>query len=177
VTGDGRPERVVLDASVLLGGGLPEFVAAAALGFCKPYWSSWIVGEVVRKRTEWIARRALRDGVDLTELRRRLLISRHRINALVEQLSSVFHSVDYAEAPDVDLTWLADRDDWPVMKTALAAEADILVTENRMDFPLGQRRHGILLQDSNGFLARLYTLFPEAAAEVADYLRRDQSGR
>lgn len=169
-------ERVVLDASALLSGRLLQLIAAAALGYYAGSWSSWIVGEVVRKRTEWIAERAVRDGVDKTELRRRLRESRQRVNALVAQLSSVLDSVDYRLAPDADLGWLVDRDDWPVMQTALAAGANTLVTDNSADFPLDQRRNGVLILGSVDFLARLFERTPDAENAVAQYLRGTSAG-
>ena len=37
-----------------------SLVAAAALGYYAAFWSIWIAGELVRKRTEWVAERAVR---------------------------------------------------------------------------------------------------------------------
>ena len=62
-----EPERVVLDASALLGNSRRVLVAAAALGFYVGYWSPWIAGEFVRKRTERIADRAAREGCNRVE--------------------------------------------------------------------------------------------------------------
>jgi hypothetical protein len=76
------PDRTVLDASALLSGRLPVLLAMAALGYYDGYWSVWIAGEVVRKRTEWIAARAVREGCTTAELHRRLLDSRLRVNDL-----------------------------------------------------------------------------------------------
>jgi len=47
-------------------------VAGAFLHYYDAFWSPWIVGEFVRKRTEWIADRAVREGCDRAELRQRL---------------------------------------------------------------------------------------------------------
>jgi len=67
----------------------------------------------VRKRTEWIAERAARDQTERSELLRRLRSSRQRVNALIADLSGSLVSVDYRQAPEADLTWLADTDDCP----------------------------------------------------------------
>lgn len=162
--------RVVLDASALLSGYSPDLLAAADLAYYTGYWSSWIVNELVRKRTEWIAERATRDGCGLAELRQRLRESRDRVNTLIDHYSGVLRSVDYSASPRADLSWLADRDDWPVMQTALAARADVLITENSSDFPLGEKRHGVLLLRSSAFLTGLYSRFPEAEPAVRRYL-------
>ena len=162
---------MVLDASALLSGSRRYLVAAAALRYYTAIWSTWIVGEFARKRTEWIAERAAREGCDRTETRRRLRESRQRLNALVAELSHVLRTVDYADAPSADLSWLRDRDDWPVMQTALAGNAHTLVTENATDFPLGEERNGIRLLDASAFLAALYDKFPDAEASVREYLQ------
>lgn len=165
-----EPERAVHDSSVLLGANRTLLVAAVTLRYCTGYWSTWIVSEFVRRRTEWIAERAARDGCDRTETRRRLRESRQRVNTLIGELSHVLHSVDYSAAPSTDLTWLADPDDWPIMQTALAVPVDILVTDNSNDFPLGETRNGILILGSTSFLTRLYRQWPGAEAAINDYL-------
>lgn len=167
---NGPRERVVLDASVLLGGRRRYLYAAADLGYYVSYWSSWIVAELVRKRTEWIAERAVEEGRDLAEMRRRFLASRRRVNAVMDDLSRTLHSVDYSRAPADDLDWLKDADDWPIMRTALAAAVDTLVTDNSRDFPLGERRNGVLLLGSEAFLAAVSARFPDAEAAIRAYL-------
>ncbi|HVC35562.1 MAG TPA: hypothetical protein VNL16_18795 [Chloroflexota bacterium] len=163
-------ERVALDASALLGANRTSLSAAAALDFYAGYWSPWIVGEFVRKRTEWIAERAAREGCNRAETRRRLRASRQRVNILIADLSHVLQSVDYPTAPSADLAWLADPDDWPIMQTALAAPATVLVTDNSSDFPLGEIRNGVLLLGSTPFLNRLYRQFPDAEAAIQEFL-------
>ena len=103
-----RP-RVVLDASVLLGPSRSVVVAGAALRYYDVYWSSWLIGEFVRKRTEWIANRALKEGCTPAELRRRQRASRERVDAAVAEMSRVFRLVDYTAAPTAALDWLARR--------------------------------------------------------------------
>lgn len=162
--------RVVLDASVLLGGQRRYLVAGAELRYCAAFWSSWIVSEIVRKRTEWVAQRAAREGCGPAETTRRLRASRARVNALIEELSRTLQSVDYAQVPPEQFHWLRDPDDVPVMQTALAASADVLVTDNAADFPLGERRHGVLILGSGAFLALLFSHHPEAEADLRAYL-------
>ena len=68
--------RVVLDSSVLLGPARRILVAGAALRYYDVYWSSWLISEFVRKRTEWIANRAVKEGCTTAELRQRQRASR-----------------------------------------------------------------------------------------------------
>jgi predicted nucleic acid-binding protein len=161
---------VVLDASVLLGPRRTFLVAGAYLHYYDAFWSSWIIGEFVRKRTEWIADRAVREGCDRAELRRRLQASRDRINAAIAEMAHVLRSVDYTRAPAVDLSWLADPDDHPIIQTALVARAHVLVTDDG-DFPHGERRNGIYLVRSEAFIVALSQSVPEMPASIRAYLR------
>jgi len=165
-------ERVALDSSALLGAQRGPVIAAAASHYYLGFWSSWIVAEFVRKRTEWIAERASRDGCDRAETRRRLRQSRRRINEFIRSCAPVLRSVDYEDAPSDGLGWLRDPDDWPVMQTALAASADVLVTDNAADFPLGELRNGILTLGGATFLRDLFRRFPDAEANVRTFLRQ-----
>ncbi len=103
-------ERAVLDGSALLSDHRAHLVAAAHLGYAQCFWSTWIVAEVVRVRTEWIARRAARETCDVAETMRRLEASRQRINLKIAELSRDLRSVDYHAAPPEDLSWLTDPD-------------------------------------------------------------------
>lgn len=89
---------------------------------------------------------------------------------LYDELSRVFVSVDYADAPPHDLSWLRDQDDWPVIQTALSARATTLVTDNATDFPLGEQRNGIRIMGSIAFLAALRGRFPDMETSVREYL-------
>jgi hypothetical protein len=163
-------ERVVLDSSALLGANSPSIVAGAALGYYRAFWSPWIIAEYVRNRVEWTAERAVRDGADRAETARRLEDTRTAVNSAISYLSRVLGSVDYNAAPPVDLSWLADEDDHPIMQPALAAGADTLVTNDSTDFPSGEERNGVLFLDRATFLAALYTALPQVEAEVSEYL-------
>ena len=164
-------ERVTLDTGVLLGARNKELLAAADLGYYHGYWSVWIAAEFARVRTEWIALRAARELAERGELKARLERSRDRVNAEVAVISQVFVLVDYLAAADADLDWLRDRDDRPIIQTAIAAGVPgTLVTDNRRDFPIGSVRDGILILDSTQSLEALYRTYPDASAAIAAYL-------
>jgi hypothetical protein len=60
--------------------------------------------ELVRKRTEWVGPRAVRQNCDVVESRRRLRESRERINTVLDVISLGVKSVDYTTASNVDLS-------------------------------------------------------------------------
>lgn len=166
-------ERVVLDTSVLLGARNRELLAAADLGFFRGYWSVWIAAEFARVRTEWIAVRALRESANQADLKARLERSRAKVNTEVGLLSRILTLVDYNAIAQVDVDWLRDMDDRPIVQTAVAAGLPCtLVTDNRRDFLLGERRGGILMIGSSDFLAALYRAHPDASASITAYLGR-----
>ncbi len=160
---------MVLDASVLLGPRRTFLVAGAFLHYYDAFWSPWIVGEFVRKRTEWIADRAVREGCDRAELRQRLQASRGRVNGVIAEMARVLRSVDYTRAPAVDLSWLADPDDHPIIQTALVARAHVLVTDDG-DFPQGERHSGVYLVRSDAFITTLSQSVPDMPANIRSYL-------
>lgn len=165
-------DRVTLDSSVLLGAKNKQFLAAADLGYFKGYWSIWIAAEFARVRTEWIILRATKELAGRAEVESRLERSRGKVNAEVDNLSRILTLVDYLVASDVDLSWLHDEDDRPIMQTAIAAGLPgVLVTDNRRDFPLGETRNGILILNGTTFLAALYRAYPEAQEAIAQYLK------
>lgn len=169
-------ERVTLDTGVLLGARNREFLAAADLGYFRGYWSVWIAAEFVRVRTEWIAQRASRDLASPVDMEARLERSRGKVNVEVAILARLLTLVDYLSAAGVDLGWLTDEDDRPIMQTALAAGIPgTLVTDNWRDFPLGEVRHGVLLLGSVPFLEALYRTYPEAPTAITAYLGRGRS--
>ena len=92
------------------------------------------------------------------------------MNTFIAELSHVLHSVDYADSPPADLSWLADPDDLPIMQTALAARASTLITDNSADFPLDETRNGVLIVGSQTFLRRLFETTPDAEAAISEYL-------
>ena len=162
---------MVLDASVLLGPRRTFLIAGAFLRYYDAFWSTGIVAEFVRKRTEWVGQRAVREGCDVDELRHRLLQSRERVNALVAELSGVFRSVDYTRAPELDLNWLADPDDRPVVQTAYAARAHALVSDDN-DLPVGLQPRRLTIVRSGAFLDQLAAQYPQMWSDVRRYLNR-----
>jgi predicted nucleic acid-binding protein len=163
---------VVVDTSVLVGQNRKAIVAAAALGYYKGFSSGFIISEFMRV---WLELAALKIGLSsatMEEAARRLHVTWERTSAVVADLLRLFTSVDYREAPNADLSWLRDRDDQAIMQTALAANADILVSDNSKDFPLGEERCGVRILNADQFLEVLYRLYPESESEITDYLRR-----
>jgi hypothetical protein len=163
-------ERIVVDSSVLIGPNSPQVVAGAALGYFRVYWSPWIVSEYVRNRIEWVVTRPHWDPAGKAERKEQLQYVRGRVNHAINYLSRVLVNVDYHMAPAADLSWLNDPDDHPIMQTALAAGADVLVSDNTRDFPPGERRNEVLLLDSSRFLTLLYEAIPESKARIREYL-------
>lgn len=105
------------------------------------------------------------EGGKPKETRRQLLR-----DALIRDLSTVLTSVDYRKAPPADLSWLTDPDDVPVVQTALAAGAEMLVTANKRDFPWGERRNGILFLGTEAFLDWLYESSPGTREVIEELL-------
>ncbi|TAK29742.1 MAG: hypothetical protein EPO21_20875 [Chloroflexota bacterium] len=166
-------DKVTLDTSIIVGRRSLEFVSAARLRYYRGYWSNWIVAEFSRVRTAMIIRRARRelgiteesegDASIQGEIERRLLRSKAKVNAAVDDFSRVLTNVSYHDAERTDLSWLTDRDDIRVMQTAIAAGVPgVLVTDNSHDFPIGEVRNGILIVSGDMFLEHIYHLYPEA---------------
>ena len=176
-------DRVTLDTSILVGPKSLEFAIAARLGYYRGHWSNWIVAEFSRVRTEMVLRRARRElgltresedeGSIQEELEQRLLRSRARVNAAIDDLTRALISVNYQEAEGADLAWLKDEDDHPIMQTAIATGIPaVLVTDNERDFPVGEVRNGILIVSGRMFLDYLYQTYPEAEAVITRYAER-----
>lgn len=176
-------DRVTLDTNILVGPSGLEFAIAARLGYYRGHWSTWIVAEFSRVRTEMVLRRARRElgitaenegeGTIQEEIEQRLLRSRVRVNAAIDEFSRVLTTVNYQEAEGADLSWLRDEDDHPIMQTAIAAGAPgVLVTDNEQDFPVGEVRNGILIVTGRMFLDWLYRSYPEAETVISSYTER-----
>lgn len=144
--------RVVLDTSVLLSGHRHWLWLLADLGYFKPVWSAFIVGEMVRVRVEHSARR----GVERSTYRQ-------RINDLIHLLSDVTLVVNYREI-SVSGT-LRDSDDEPILATALVARAPYIVSLNTRDFPPSNELAGVRFLTPDDFLAKLASRYPEKRLE------------
>ncbi len=92
------------------------------------------------------------------------------MDAAIAEMSHIFRLVDYTIAPPTDLAWLGDADDRPIVQTALAARAAILVTANARDFPIGEARNGVQIVNQEQFIATLYDQFPTAEVNIQRYL-------
>jgi predicted nucleic acid-binding protein len=156
--------KVVLDACVLFPTVMREMLlgAAAAGGFA-PLWSARILEEWAR------ATRRLPEGAEA--------IARGEIAALRAR----WPGAEVSEDADLEATLaLPDPADRHVLATAIAGEAEVLLTLNRADFPtrtLG--RHGILLREPDGFLTEMHAEGPGLAAVAAEVRARAEraSGR
>jgi predicted nucleic acid-binding protein len=139
--------RAVLDTSVLLSAERHWLWLPARLGIYEGIWSAFIVGELVRIRTEL----SIRHQVPRAEYRR-------RINVLVHALSDVLGIVEYRHVTPE--SHLRDPDDEPILAAALAAGAGCVVSLNTRDFPSGAIIEGVRYATPEQFLAALDAGFP-----------------
>lgn len=160
---EGRPARAVpravLDTSVLISEHRHWLWLLARLGDYEAIWSVFIVGELVRIRVE----HSIARGVERAVYRR-------RVNALLHLLSDVLVVADYRRATTHGL--VRDPDDEPIIATALATQAEYIVTLNTRDFPSGSGAAGVQFATPADFLALLDTGRP---ATLADTIR--EAGR
>jgi predicted nucleic acid-binding protein len=152
--------RATLDTSVLLSADRHWLWLLARLGFYEAIWSTFIVGEMVRIRVE----QSIAHGVPRA-------VYRERINQLVHLLSDVLHIADYRTIRTTNL--LRDPDDEPILSTALAAGAGLIVSHNTCDLPPGSQIAGIRFLTPPMFLAELELAHPHAS--VTDLV--DDAGR
>ncbi len=129
--------RAVLDTSVLLSAERRPLLFLAANELYTIVWSEYIAAEVERKIVEmgWSAPKAAE---------------------LVTALRDIAEMVDYRQITGGNYdVWLRDPDDHPIMATALAGEADYLVTWNVKDFPPNRRFAGVTIITPDVFLQLL----------------------
>jgi predicted nucleic acid-binding protein len=130
----------VLDTSVLLSAERRPLLFLAANGHYTIVWSQYIADEVRRKIVEmgWSAPKA---------------------RELVEALREMADMVDYRQVTGGSYEeWLRDPDDHPIMATALAGQADYLVTWNVKDFPPKRRFAGVTIITPDAFLQLLSSI-------------------
>jgi predicted nucleic acid-binding protein len=144
-----RP-RAVLDTSALLGPQRHELVFLAHQRAYTMVWSSFLIAELTRIRTEWAIRQGLeREGY------------RERINGLIQELSKLATLVDYTRLEGGNYTaWLKDPDDEPLLATALVGRAAYVVSHNTRDFPPGGAFAGVHYLTPLAFLDILSQEYP-----------------
>lgn len=143
--------RAVLDTSALIDAERHELAFSAREGYFTMLWSAFIIGEIVRVRTEL----ALEHGQDRD-------IYRERINAAIRELSQTAEFVDYTLLQGGDYgRWLKDPDDEPILATALAGRAQYVVSHNKKHFPPNQRYAGVQYLTPRAFLDWLYSQYPD----------------
>ena len=144
-----RP-KAVLDTSTLLGPQRHELVALAHQRVFTMVWSSFLISELTRVRTEW----AIKQGLDRE-------VYRERINALIHELSKIATLVDYTRLESGNYTiWLKDPDDEPLLATALVGRAEYVVSHNTRDFPPDGVFAGVRYLTPLVFLDTLYQAHP-----------------
>jgi len=140
----------VLDTSALLGPQRDELAFLASQRNFTMVWSSFLIAELTRIRTEW----AIKQGLPRE-------VYRQRINQLIEQLSRIAVLVDYTRMIGGNYTtWLQDPDDEPLLATALVGRAAYVVSHNTADFPPGGTFAGVRYLTPLAFLETLYRDYP-----------------
>jgi predicted nucleic acid-binding protein len=141
---DQRPwwTRAVLDTSVLISEHRHWLWLLARRSFYEGVWSAFIVGELVRVRTEL----SIKKGAERA-------VYRQRINDLIHLFSDVLAIVDYRRVT-TGMT-LKDPDDEPILATAIAADAGCVVSLNTRDFPEGGVVDGVRYVTPQQFLDAL----------------------
>jgi predicted nucleic acid-binding protein len=149
--------RAVLDTNVLLSEARHELLFLAHQRAYTLIWSSFLVGECVRIRTEL----AIRHGQDRE-------LYRARINAFIHQVTQVAVIVDYTRITGGNYReWLRDPDDEPVLAAALVGKAHYVVSLNTRDFPPEGQYAGVQYATPAQFLADLYRQFPRRRLQEA----------
>ena len=152
--------RAVLDTSVLISAHRHWLWLLAKEGYYRAVWSPFITGELVRIRVE----RAIQFDQDR-------VVYRARVNELIHLLSDVCEVVNYRDSPVSGV--LKDPDDDPILATALAGKAELIVSLNTRDFPTDGVAMGIRFITPGGFLAELVAQYPESQLET----RSERAGR
>lgn len=143
----GGMPRAVLDTSVLLSQDRHWLWMLARLRYYEGVWSTFIVGELVRIRVE----HSIARGVERA-------VYRQRINDLVHLLSDALLVAHYPAAARYGM--LDDPDDEPILATALAGGASIIVSLNDKDFPPHAEILGVRFLTPQAFLTVLETRHP-----------------
>ena len=144
--------KAVLDACVLVPPVLRDcLLSVAAAGLYRPQWSERILGE-------W-ARAALRRGDDA--------------DAAIAGVRAGFPAAVVPPAPGVEARLhLPDANDIHVLATAIAGNADAILTWNAADFPRGTLAgEGVQRRDPDGFLWEMWSHHPDAVTLALEGVR------
>ena len=161
----GERPRAVLDTSVLLSQDRHWLWLLAHEGVYEAVWSTFIVAEVTRSRFRMTLERCIKLASIQECLHNKEY--RRRINQLIHSLSDVLEIANYRLIETSDN--LPDPDDNPVLATALAAQADYVVSLNTKDFLPGKTLIGMRYVTPAEFLDLLDSLSPEAGLrQIAD---------
>lgn len=76
---------------------------------------------------------------ELGRVAQRIGFGEDKHKQLFGRLDAIANLVDHRRYTGAYPVWLRDTDDYPLLATALTAQADYLVTANTRDFPPGQR--------------------------------------
>jgi predicted nucleic acid-binding protein len=141
--------RAVLDTTVLMSAHRHWLWLLARRGYFVSVWSAFIVGELVRVRTEL----SIKNGVERA-------VYGQRINDLIHLFSDVMLIIDYRRVSTG--TTLKDPDDEPILAAAIAADAGCIVSLNTRDFPPGGEVADVRFVTPQELLEALTTAYPEA---------------
>ena len=129
--------RAVLDTSALLSSEKRALIFFAQVGLYTIVWSNYIIWELSRKMAEigW---------------------AKETARSYIEALSDIAEWCDYRQITGGSYEeWLTDPDDHPIMATAIAGQADFIVTWNVKDFPPKRRFAGTTIITPDAFLTDL----------------------
>lgn len=150
--------KALLDACVLYPNVMREMLlGAASAGLYTPLWSPRIL-------EEWA--RATRKLGPAAEVVARGEIALLRANWPGAECQP--------RAGDMARLWLPDENDIHVLAAAIAGSAEVIITQNRADFPRGVlAEEGLLRLSADEFLLSLYHKAPEKMEIAAENLRRE----
>ena len=150
--------KALLDACVLYPTVMRQMLlGAAGQGLFTPLWSGRIL-------EEW-ARAAARLGPEAE------VLARGEIALLRDRWPMAEVT---PRAGDMARLYLPDAGDVHVLAAAIAGSADLIVTENRADFPLHVlAEEGLGRESADRFLLGLYNRAPEVLVQVGQTVRRE----
>ena len=140
--------RVILDTCVLYPANLRDvLLALAARGLFRPLWSDGVAAE-------WLHLVARRNPAEQAE-----------VAALLRRMARRWPE-GRAEAGEPALLELPDAGDRHVLAAAIAGRADLILTDNRRDFPLSALApHGLRAVTPDDFVMTLWLAAPEVVAD------------